>query len=117
MGTTASPRGISDTTARALRIVRDHQIAFPKQFAEQMWPGSPAWRRSVRCGAYGSHTGGGMYRAAGALLGKLRHQGLLDWRMVNVAARSPERTFFLTTHGQQALAAWEAAEVPAEVPA
>jgi hypothetical protein len=60
---------------KALEILRDHGPILPAAFAEKMWPDSPCWNRSYKCGAYGSHRGGAMYRAAGGFLGKLRKKG------------------------------------------
>ena len=62
---------------RALAILRDHGPMMPKRFAERMWPDSPSWKKVVRCGAHGSHRGGGMYGAAGGFLGKLVRAGLV----------------------------------------
>lgn len=65
------------TQLRALRIIHAYSeqsryrfAITPKLFAKEMWPDSPGWRRSVKCG-HGSHRGGGMYIAAGGFLGKL----------------------------------------------
>ncbi len=70
---------------RALEIIEKNYIHMPKEFARLMWPDSPCWDHYCRCG-YGVHRGGGMYLAAGGLLGKLRTKGLIrtpwhdDWK-------------------------------------
>jgi len=58
----------------------------PRAFAKLMWPDSPGWRRSARCGPNGVSRGGGMNLAAGGLLGKLAKQGLAT---LNFASSPP----------------------------
>jgi hypothetical protein len=63
---------------RALTILRDHGPLAPLAFAELMWPDAPAWNTSTKAGKYGSTTGGGIIRAGGAYLAKLRKAGLVQ---------------------------------------
>jgi hypothetical protein len=90
------------TTVRALRIIRDHEITMPKQFAKLMWPDSDGWETHVKCGPHGSHRGGGMYLAAGGYLGKLEQRGLIKCH-VAWGYTTRFRSFELTTAGKEAL--------------
>ena len=67
---------ISESTIKALTIIRDNQIDFPSQFARLMWPDSPCWHRVYNVG-HGASRGVAMNRAAGAYLGRLRKRGLI----------------------------------------
>lgn len=82
---------------RALTILRDHGPLRPREFAKHMWPDSTGWHRSAKCGPNGSHRGGGMYRAGGAYLGKLRARGWVWW------APLPSTAHVLTADGRRAL--------------
>lgn len=95
---------ISETTRRALRIIRDNpeRIRFAKDFARLMWPDSPAWKRSKKCG-YGSHLGGGMYSAGGGYLGKLEKMGLIRCGY-REGLNEFARRWTLTAEGERALA-------------
>ena len=64
---------ITETTRRALEIIRSHRITAPRQFARFMWPDNPGWSRTTRAGV----RGGGMALAGGGYLGKLRKRGLI----------------------------------------
>ena len=64
---------VTETTKRALEIIRDHHITMPHQFARFMWPDNPAWSRTTKAGV----RGGGMNLAGGGYLGKLRKWGLI----------------------------------------
>lgn len=98
--------------ANALRIIRDHGPLRPREFAQFMWPDSDGWRRSARCGANGSHRGGGMHLAGGGYLGKLRRQGWISPTHKDVlgyvaGSRSLlDLGYVLTAAGKAALDAW-----------
>lgn len=105
---------ISATVARALEIIRDQErLGFydHRSFAKRMWPDSEAWQNAVSVG-HGTNRGAGMARAAGGFLGKLQRQDLITIRL----KRSGLRRYELTAIGAQALAAWQAAQPPAEAP-
>lgn len=86
-------RPLTDSQARALSILAESGPIRPAAFAKAMWPDSPAWRRTAKCGPNGSHYGGGMYQAAGGFLGKLRRDGLsaLGPPGMHVISREGER--------------------------
>lgn len=67
---------LTPSRRRALEILRDHGPIRPREFARVMWPDSPGWNFPAKSGPRGTHRGGGMYLAAGGLLGKLRREGL-----------------------------------------
>lgn len=83
---------------RALIILRDHGPMMPRDFAEHMWPTSDGWHRYAKCGPKGVHQGGGMYRAAGAYLGKLCRLGLVEH-----ARNSRWNGYLISKEGRQAL--------------
>ena len=89
---------ITETTKRALEIIRNHRITMPRQFAEFMWPDNPAWKHHTKCGPSGTAHGGGMNLAGGAYLGKLRKRGLITGGYNDMPIR-------LTAKGQAALEA------------
>ena len=82
--------GMTETMVEALRIIRDHEIDSPRQFALFMWPDAAGWNRLGKCGQ-GTTRGGGMNLAGGAYLGKLKKRGLIY--------RYQER-FYLTDEGK-----------------
>lgn len=92
---------ITDTTARALQLIRDHKIDSPSQFALLMWPDNPNWKKSGRAGPNGSAKGIGMRLAGGAYLGKLNRRGLIKH---SISLRLPYR---LTDEGKSLLSHWE----------
>lgn len=103
---------ITDTCARALRIIADYCDESPHllgiyatAFARRMWPDSLAWRRSYNCGGYGSHRGTGIVLSAGSYLAKLYRRGL-TW--INHSDHH-QRFHSLRQAGRDALAEWEAA--------
>lgn len=62
----------------SLEILADRGPLSPSEFAHQYFPRDhDGWQRSCKCGAYGSHRGGGLVLWAGGWLGKLRAQGLV----------------------------------------
>lgn len=91
---------------RALEIIRDDGPISPSRFAEKMWPDSPHWQESYKCGQYGSTRGRGVVLAGGSLMGKLRTRG---WVTHPYARYGPDiydwYTYVLTTKGQDALQA------------
>lgn len=88
---------------RALTILAAHGPLRPREFAQSMWPRSPGWKSSARCGAHGSHRGGGMYLAAGGFLGKLAKRGWVrrDYRFMHGSAI--DDGYRLTDLGRQVL--------------
>ncbi len=70
---------MTDSQRRGLEVLRDHGPLTPSQFAKRMWPDSPAWVRSGKCGAYGSHAGVAMPSAGGAMIARLRRLGWATW--------------------------------------
>ncbi len=86
-------------TQKALAIIRDHEIELPSQFADLMWPNSPARHVSYKCGPYGSSRGIALNRAAGAFLGRLRKQGLI----VDIPSRHHRPLIVLTGEGYTVL--------------
>jgi hypothetical protein len=94
---------VTDTTRRALIIIRDHgeAITYPKYFAALMWPESGAWQRSKKSG-YGSAKGAGMYSAAGGYLGKLIKRGLIR-ESFRGGFDTHARRFELTDAGKEAI--------------
>lgn len=88
----------TEAQIRALRIISDHNIERPSQFARLMWPDAQGWHIPGKCG-HGSSSGVGMRLAGGAYLGKLCKAGLVRrWvRWPNV------RIFEITPAGEQVL--------------
>ena len=95
---------ISDATARALSIIKERNVSAPSQFGRLMWPDSPAWSRLLTVGrrANAVQRGGGMNRASGGYLGKLRQRGLVLWHVSGEIRR-----LYLTAAGETALAEWQ----------
>lgn len=67
---------ITDTTYRALCILRDNPGIRPREFSKKMWPDSLGHQNHTPAGPHGVTRGGGMWLAAGGYLGKLAHRGL-----------------------------------------
>lgn len=91
---------ITETTARALQILREHRIERPAQFAEFMWPDSPGWRRHWKRGR-SSARGVGMYKAAGCYLAKLVRRELVSGGTIYGTR------FYLTREGLRELEQFE----------
>ena len=91
---------LTDTQKKALTIIRDHKVGYPRQFGELLWGRDhPGWRRISKAGPCGSTVGGGMNLAAGGYLGKLWKKGWI---------RPPFRagqSYRLTEAGRQELEA------------
>lgn len=96
---------ITAKRAQALQIVRDQGSLAPREFARQMWPDSPGWRRVSKCGPYGSTRGGGMCLAGGSYLGKLRRASLVE-----KDASDPRGLYSISEEGRRQLAAWKKQE-------
>jgi hypothetical protein len=94
---------LTDTTVRALRLLRDVRIDSARQFARLMWPDADGWTTHTKCGAYGTTHGGGMNLAGGAYLGRLKSRGLVD------GYGGGRSQFSLTAEGEAALRAYEEA--------
>jgi hypothetical protein len=69
---------ITPATLRALRIIGKWGHDGGASFADKMWPDSYGHHRVANCGPNGATTGAAMPRAGGALLSRLKRQGLLD---------------------------------------
>jgi hypothetical protein len=95
-------RPLTDSQAKALRILAEGPIR-PREFAKVMWPDSPAWKRTAKCGPNGAHYGGGMYTAAGGYLGRLYRDGLAHRSLHDAGS------YIITRKGLDALAAHESA--------
>lgn len=83
---------LTDNERRALEILRDRGPLTPGRFARLMWPTSKGWKHAVKCGIKGAHQGGGMYRAGGAYIGRLRKKGLATWAPREYARAMDEHT-------------------------
>lgn len=97
---------ITEATAAALQVLQDHGYLAPRQFAKLRWPDSPKWQKATKCGPSGAHRGGGMYTAAGGLLGKLAGRGLVR----RESRGTYDHGYVVTTDGKLALAKYYAAE-------
>ena len=85
------------TTIAALRVVQRHKVTTPAQFANLMWPDSPAHKRHYKVGnSRGTAQGAALNRSAGAYLGKLKKWGLVSYH--------PLMGYFLTVTGCAVLA-------------
>jgi hypothetical protein len=90
---------LTETQARALQIIREHNIVMARQFARFMWPVSDGWSTHTNCGR-GVSKGGGMNLAAGGYLGKLRRRKLIN-------GTGGGRRFVLTDLGIRSLEVFE----------
>jgi len=92
---------LTEPQRRALLILQGQgeQGIRPREFAKAMWPDSPGWQRSVKCGPNGSHRGGGMYTTGGAYLARLVRAG---WARKNYRD-TYDTSVSITTAGEQAL--------------
>ena len=89
---------MTDKALRALQIVNNHPGILPTEFAGFMWPDSPAWRRSYKCGPKGSCDGRMLVQSAGGFLGKLKKQELVQY-----GPSWGRPGWYLTVHGLRAL--------------
>lgn len=96
-------RMITDKAAKALQIIRDHNITMPSQFGRLLWPDDPGWKRLGKAGPNGVAHGTGMRLASGAYLGKLERRGLIRRRY----SIDENRPYALTDAGTTALNEWE----------
>ena len=69
---------ITDKTIKALKIIDKYGVIYPKQFAQLMWPDSPAWDKVYNTGINGATSGKGMWLCAGSYLRKLKRRGLVE---------------------------------------
>lgn len=77
----ASEDGLTAPQARGLELLREHGPLAPREFAQLMWPDSPAWRKRTR--GRDRHPGamaGTMPMNGARLLWKLRDLGLASQR-------------------------------------
>jgi hypothetical protein len=89
--------GLTEQQRRALTIITEHRRPIrPSEFAQKMWPDSPAWARYTNVGN-GTAQGVGIVRSGGAYLGRLAKMGLLSWTHDNGSA------YRLTRAGRAAL--------------
>jgi hypothetical protein len=79
---------MTETTRRALQIIKDNKLWLPKDFAWVMWPDNSCWESN----SYRRR--GGVYGAAGSLLGKLRRDGLIGGGLA-------ARPYHLTPEGER----------------
>lgn len=87
----------------ALRVIRNHGPIMPGEFAEKMWPDSPAWGRYHNCG-HGATAGGGMRMCGGSYIGKLYKKGWVKLYIGNYYERtSPVTRYELTDEGKRLL--------------
>lgn len=98
---------VTETTKKALEFVRkatDSPAGYATaiELAGFMWPDSPKWHSTKNCGASNTGVrGGGMYRPAQGLLGKLKKAGLVTHHH-----RSHHVSFWvITREGREALVA------------
>jgi hypothetical protein len=70
-----APKRLTKPQYRALRIIALEGPIRPSRFALNMWPDSPAWKRSYKCGPSGATRGRGIVLSGGSYLGKLRIRG------------------------------------------
>jgi hypothetical protein len=71
---------MTESTKKALEIIKEKGPIKPKRFAKFMWPDSDGWSTHTNCG-HGVTRGGGMNLAAGGYLGKLRKRGLIEKKL------------------------------------
>ena len=90
---------IRPATRRALAILREHGPLSPTEFAEKMWPDSPAWEKVYKCGPYGASRGRAIVRSGGGFLGKLFAAGLVE-----PGSRLDRTLWSLSERGRKALA-------------
>ncbi len=70
---------ISEKLIKALKILSKYHYPdglTARDFAQEMWEDSPAWKRSYNTGN-GATRGKGMWLCAGSYLSKLRYKGLI----------------------------------------
>lgn len=74
-----SVRELTKAQHKALTILAEAEDITPRQFAREMWPDSPGWKRSHKCGPYGASRGAMMPMAGGGYLGKLSRVADPPW--------------------------------------
>ena len=93
-------RGLTEPQRRALEIVAEHGPIRPAQFADRMWPDSPGWQRSYKCGPWGASRGIAMARTGGAYLGKLQRRGWIHQPWHEMPWGYQPEGYSLTEEGQ-----------------
>lgn len=63
--------GLTEAQVKALRILVAVDEIRPREFARKMWPDSPGWKHSHKCGPSGASRGAMMPMVGGGYLGKL----------------------------------------------
>ena len=91
---------IGPGTRRALSILREHGPMTAGEFAREMWPDSPAWKRVYNCGPNGATRGRGLVKSGGSFLGKLAKQELVE---VGWDRHSTVNLHSLSQHGRYVL--------------
>lgn len=91
---------LTEKTARALQILREHNVTMARQFGRLYFGNDhPSWRKVGKCG-HGSHRGVGLTIGAGGFLGRLRRRKLIDGYGAGMR-------FTLTALGERSLNAFE----------
>ena len=92
---------LSEPQKRALRILYEHGLLHPREFAKLMWPDSPGWRAMHRCGR-GASPGTMMAMVGGGYLAKLKYRGWVKgiWHRRWLADRLRFRGHTLTPKGR-----------------
>lgn len=85
---------LTPTQRRALEIIRDHRIAYAKQFGLFMWPDNPRWLTMSNKGIKGC----GMQLLSGGYLGKLVQKGFIG------GVGGGDSEYYLTPLGKEMLA-------------
>lgn len=101
---------LTEKQIKALSIIKSFEDKYaghpimPKIFAKEMWPDSPAWRRSYNTGPSGACRGKGMWLSAGSWLRKLERLGLVRWDIWQITDKFYQTGYVLTRAGRAALA-------------
>ena len=93
-------RGLTEPQRRALEIVAEHGPIRPRKFALLMWPDSPGWQQSYKCGPWGASRGIAMARTGGAYLGKLQRRGWIHQPWHEMPWGYQPEGYSLTEEGQ-----------------
>lgn len=82
---------------RVLGHIKNNEGDYANKIARAIMPDSPAWQRSYKCGASGSHRGSGAVLSMGSYLAKLSHEG---WVRHGGAG---DFGYYITQKGREAL--------------
>lgn len=89
---------------RALEVLHDKKgVMLPSELAERLWPASPFWHVSYKCGQQGATRGSALWRSAGGLLGKLVKRGLAQVVYKKEGSGVRLRGYEITSSGDLAL--------------